>query len=66
MSYSCVDFTDSILVALGILNVPEEARDAPDMQADLALAEIRRLQAIEKAHKASPGVSELVPTFLGS
>ncbi len=43
MSYSCTDFTDSILDALGI-DVPEESWDSPSDQADLALAEIQRLQ----------------------
>ncbi|WP_024516988.1 hypothetical protein [Bradyrhizobium sp. Tv2a-2] len=47
MTYSCTDFTDSILSALNIV-VPEDAYDQPDKQADLALAEIDRLQAIEK------------------
>jgi hypothetical protein len=46
VSYSCTDFTDSILARLGIV-VPDEAMDHPDMQADLALAEICRLQALE-------------------
>ena len=41
MSYSCTDFTDSILDALGI-EVPEESWDSPSDQADLALAEIDR------------------------
>jgi hypothetical protein len=43
MGYSCTDFTDSILDALGI-TVPEDALDDPEAQADLALAEIKRLQ----------------------
>jgi len=41
MGYSCSDFTDSILDALGIV-VPEESLDSPSDQADLALAEIER------------------------
>jgi hypothetical protein len=47
MSYSCSDFTDSILEALKI-EVPEEAADSPSDQADLALVEIERLQRIDK------------------
>ena len=47
MTYSCTDFTDSILDALDIV-VPDEAQDHPDMQADLAIAEIERLQALEE------------------
>jgi len=47
MSYSCADFTDSILEALSV-DVPDESRDSPSDQADLALAEIERLQRIEK------------------
>lgn len=43
MSYSCTDFTDDILNALEI-NVPDESEDSPSDQADLALAEIERMQ----------------------
>ncbi len=43
MSYSCTDFTDSILDVLNI-ELPEEFYDSPSDQADLALAEIVRLQ----------------------
>lgn len=46
MTYSCSDFTDSILGALGI-EVPEASQDSPADQAALALAEIERLQKIE-------------------
>ena len=41
------DFTDSILEALSV-DVLDESRDSPSDQADLALAEIERLQRIEK------------------
>jgi hypothetical protein len=44
MAYSCTDFVDSILCALCV-EVPENDRDNPEAQADLALAEIARLQA---------------------
>jgi len=44
MTYSCCDFTDDILNALEV-NVPLESADNPSKQADLALAEIERLQA---------------------
>ncbi|MBR0998793.1 hypothetical protein ABIF65_003724 [Bradyrhizobium japonicum] len=43
MTYSCSDFTDSILDALKI-EVPDESNDSPSDQADLALSEIERLQ----------------------
>ena len=43
MTYSCSDFTDSILDALGIV-VPESALDSPSDQADLALARITVMQ----------------------
>jgi len=43
MSYSCTDFVDSILDALDI-ELPKELYDSPSGQADLALAEIERLQ----------------------
>jgi hypothetical protein len=47
MTYSCVDFTDSILNALGIV-VPLESQDCPEDQANLAVTEIRRLQTATK------------------
>jgi hypothetical protein len=47
VSYSCTDFTDSILDALDIY-VPPKWSEGPEYQADLALAEIKRLQNIEK------------------
>ncbi|MGY3482255.1 hypothetical protein ACVW1C_000138 [Bradyrhizobium sp. USDA 4011] len=43
MTYTCTDFTDSILDALNV-DVPDEDSDSPSAQADLALAEIERLQ----------------------
>ena len=43
MTYSCTDFTDTILDALNI-NVPEESYDSPEDQADLALEEIERMR----------------------
>lgn len=48
MTYSCTDFTDTILDALGIV-VPEEAMDDPSAQADLALGAISALRAGEQA-----------------
>ena len=45
MAYSCSDFTDSILAALGI-TVPEEYRDDPAMQAMIALGRITNMQEI--------------------
>lgn len=44
MTYSCCDFTDDVLNALEI-NVPVAFCDSPSDQADLAIAEIERLQA---------------------
>lgn len=43
MAYSCSDFTDDILNALGI-EVPEDLREYPQAQAELALTEIARLR----------------------
>jgi hypothetical protein len=51
MAYSCSDFTDDVLNALGI-EVPAEDYDDPEAQATLALAEIARLQEIERQTKA--------------
>lgn len=45
MTYSCSDFTDSILDALGI-DLPEESWEDPSAQADMALEEIERLQRL--------------------
>ena len=47
MSYSCSDFTDSILEALAV-EIPNESNDSPSDQADIALEEIERLQRFEK------------------
>ncbi len=47
MSYSCSDFTDSILEALGV-TVPDDDADNPSAQADLALAAIAKLQKTRK------------------
>lgn len=44
MTYSCSDFTDTVLDALGVV-VPPEDQDDPSAQADLALAAIGRLKA---------------------
>lgn len=48
MSYSCTDFTDTILDALGI-EVPEVSWDSPSDQADAALAVIEALMALPGA-----------------
>jgi hypothetical protein len=50
MTYSCSDFTDSILEALDI-DVPDESADSPSDQADLALEEIDRLHRVQAALK---------------
>jgi hypothetical protein len=47
MTYSSPDFVDSILRKLGI-EVPEEAYEDTEAQAELALIEIARLQEIEQ------------------
>lgn len=52
MTYCCVDFVDSVIDALGIV-VPAEDGDSPSAQADLALAEIKRLQAVPRTPGAA-------------
>src|SRR5262245_1357227 len=47
MTYSCTDFVDSILDALGVV-VPDEDLDNPSAQADLALDVIAELKAAAK------------------
>jgi rhodanese-related sulfurtransferase len=44
MTYSCTDMADDLLNALNV-TIPDEADDNPSMQADIAMAEIERLQA---------------------
>lgn len=58
MSYSCSDFTDTILDALNI-EVPEGIKDSPFDQARLALARIVELQRAEKVM-----VTEITNTIL--
>lgn len=48
MTYSCTDFTDSILDALHINDLTDEELDSPSDQADYALNEIERLQRFEQ------------------
>lgn len=48
MSYSCCDFVDTILDALGIV-VPEESWESPGDQADFALEVIERRELALKA-----------------
>jgi len=43
MSYSCSDFTDSILDALAV-ELTDDENDRPDLQADKALAAIEKLR----------------------
>lgn len=52
MTYSCSDFADSIIEVLKVA-VPQRSNDIPADQADLCLAEIRRLQAFEEAAKTA-------------
>lgn len=56
MTYSCTDFVDSILDALGI-QVPEADADNPAAQADLALAAIKKLKG---SGRGKPTHNELV------
>ncbi|UPT95436.1 hypothetical protein J4G48_0040490 [Bradyrhizobium barranii subsp. apii] len=53
MSYSPCDYMDDVNAAL---NVDVDDEDV-SVSADAALAEIERLQAIEKAHKAAPATT---------
>lgn len=61
MAYSCSDFTDSIIEALGI-TIPDESNDSPEDQAALAVAEIERLQRAE--HEARSALAALKPMLL--
>lgn len=56
MGYSCSDFTDSILNALGVDT--EGLWDDPSGQAEVALAEIKRLQGRDRM-MAQPADSKL-------
>jgi len=47
MSYSCTDFCDTVLDALNA-PIPEGFCDNPSAQADIAIAEIDRLQCVER------------------
>ncbi len=60
MTYSCTDFTDTILDALEIELEPDEY-DNPGAQADLAVAEIERLQRFYKG--VTHAVAVLNDTF---
>ena len=51
MTYSYLDFTETMLKALNLELAPEEL-DNPEAQARLAVAEIERLQACEKITNA--------------
>jgi hypothetical protein len=50
MGYSCTDFTDDIIEALGV-NIPDEDNDNPSAQADQCLEEIGRLQSLEASRQ---------------
>ena len=47
MSYSCPDFVDDVLRALGIV-VPAEHNDDPEYQAELAVTAIKNLQTLQR------------------
>jgi hypothetical protein len=51
MTYSCTDFTDSIIEALGV-EVPAESHDDPAEQARLCLDQIKLLHGIAIAGRA--------------
>lgn len=62
MSYTCTDFTDSILDALDI-ELDDDELDSPSDQADKALVEIDRLQKAEKALRELVATCEGHPAF---
>lgn len=63
MTYSCSDFTDDIINSLNLV-IPDESDDNPSDQADLAMAEIERLQAVDKvAASFTPGLAALLASF---
>lgn len=65
MSYSCSDFTDTVLDVPGI-TVPDDMRDSPSDQADLAIAEITRLQAAATASAAAPDMLAALVNLVGN
>jgi hypothetical protein len=61
-TYSCSDFVDSILDALGIEIEDEETAESPSLQADLALEAIDRLKETKKlvrSVKSALGTAEV-------
>lgn len=68
MAYSCSDFTDDILEALGV-DVPDDALNDPSVQADLAMAKIEEMQqALSRCYDdagISPATKVLVAKALG-
>lgn len=60
MSYTCPDFVDSIIAALGV-TIPDEHRENPAGQADICLAEIQRLQRFEKSTRHAIAVLQDAP-----
>lgn len=62
MTYSCSDFTDTILDALNI-RVPDESLDSPSDQADLCLDVIARMERIEKAARGVVAVMKTPESY---
>lgn len=51
MTYSCSDFTDDIIDALGV-DIPDESNDSPSDQADICLEAIARMESARKTLQA--------------
>jgi hypothetical protein len=64
MTYSCTDMADDLLNALNV-TIPDEADDNPSMQADIAMAEIERLQRIETAALERPTPASALVSTIG-
>ena len=67
MAYSCSDFTDDIIEALGI-DLPDDALHDPSIQADLAMANIDEMHfALSRCYDdagISPATKALVAKAL--
>lgn len=63
MTYSCSDFADTIIDALGVV-CDDDMRDSPSDQADACLAEIARLKNAVRQQR-QPLLHSLVYDFYG-
>lgn len=63
MSYSCSDFTNTILDALNI-EVPWKSYDSPSDQADLALEAIKQMKEQAQAARAMLAALKHVETWI--